>query len=145
MDPIRKQTKENKAVGPEFRIFHLANIEKTKMPRGRGYQQHIVNAECGAKALDVHLNILNPKEPGGHYHHHTMADNVYIVREGEGRLVINGETHTIRQDDVVYIPAGIKHSLTNVSDKPFEIFEIYGPAGDDFDFVLDEEDYRNDT
>ena len=132
-------------MGPEFRIFHLANVQKTPMSRGRGYQQHMVNAACGAKALDVHLNTLNPKEPGGNYHHHTQADNVYIVRNGEGRLVIDGEGHTIRQDDVVYIPAGIKHSLTNVSDNAFEIFEIYAPAGKDFDFVLDEEDYGNGT
>jgi hypothetical protein len=36
------------------------------------------------------------------------------------------------------IGAGQKHSLTNVSDEPFEIFEVYTPAGDQFDFVVDD-------
>jgi oxalate decarboxylase/phosphoglucose isomerase-like protein (cupin superfamily) len=30
------------------------------------------------------------------------------------------------------------HSLSNLSDEPFEIFEIYAPAGRQFDVVADE-------
>ena len=51
---------------------------------------------------------------------------------------MDGESHVIRENDVVYIPAGITHSLSNLSDKPFEIFEIYAPAGRQFDVVADE-------
>ena len=86
----------------------------------------------------MHLNRLDPKEPGGRYHHHTKADNVYIVKKGEGQLVVEDTTYTIREDDVIYIPAGQKHSLTNVSNSIFEIFEIYSPAGEDFDFIIDD-------
>jgi mannose-6-phosphate isomerase-like protein (cupin superfamily) len=43
----------------------------------------------------------------------------------------------IRENDVVYIPAGMKHSLSNLGGEPFEIFEIYAPAGRQFDFVED--------
>ena len=123
----------------EFKIFHLDEVMETPMAGGRGTQKHMINGDCGANSLDVHLNILNPKEPGGRYHHHTQADNVYIVKRGEGQLVLEGKEHTIRENDVVYIPAGSRHSLTNATDHPFEIFEIYAPAGDKFDFVLDEE------
>ena len=49
-----------------------------------------------------------------------------------------GETHVIRENDVVYIPAGMTHSLANLSGSVFEIFEIYAPAGRQFDFVVDE-------
>ena len=51
---------------------------------------------------------------------------------------VDGETYVIRENDVVYIPAGMTHSLSNLSDKPFEIFEIYAPAGRHFDVVVDE-------
>jgi hypothetical protein len=30
----------------------------------------------------------------------------------------------------------VKVPLSNVSDEPFEIFEIYAPAGDKFDFII---------
>ena len=66
------------------------------------------------------------------------TDNVYIVKSGEGELVVEGSTYIIRNDDIIYIPAGQKHSLTNKSDQPFEIYEIYAPAGDRFDFVEDD-------
>ena len=127
---------------PEFRIFHLNETptEPMRSSKGpRGEKKALINPSIGAEKLDVHLNRLNPQEPGGSYHHHSKADNVYIVKRGEGKLVVEGKEHTIREDDVVYIPAGQKHSLQNVSDKPFEIFEIYAPAGDQFDFVPDDE------
>ena len=44
----------------------------------------------------------------------------------------------IREDDVVYILAGTRHSLANDGEVPLELFEIYAPAGDAFDFVTDD-------
>ena len=121
-----------------FKIFRLADCPTVPMNGGRGEQIRLVNADLGTGKLDVHVNRLRVGDPGGAYHHHTNADNVYIVKRGEGKLVVEGEAHTIREDDVVYIPAGMKHSLQNVSDAPFEIFEIYAPAGAQFDFVPDD-------
>ena len=89
--------------------------------------------------IDVHLNVLRVGEPGGRYHSHTVSDNVYIVKSGEGSLVHEGVMYAIKRDDVIYIPAGHKHSLTNSGADPLELFEIYTPAGKNFDFVLEEE------
>tara|TARA_A100001037_G_C15146909_1_gene636710 strand:- start:420 stop:794 length:375 start_codon:yes stop_codon:yes gene_type:complete len=123
---------------PQFRIINLADAPITPMKGDRGTQLRLINKGIGAEKVDVHLNRLDPKEPGGRYHHHSKADNVYIVKKGEGQLVVEGITYTIREDDVIYIPAGQKHSLTNVSNSIFEIFEIYSPAGEDFDFIIDD-------
>jgi len=123
---------------PEFRILNLVDAPVTPMKGDRGTQLRLINADIGAEKVDVHLNRLDPKEPGGRYHHHTNADNVYIVKKGQAQLIVEGTTYTIKEDDVIYIPAGQKHSLTNVSDEPFEIFEVYTPAGDQFDFVVDD-------
>jgi mannose-6-phosphate isomerase-like protein (cupin superfamily) len=71
----------------------------------------------------------------GRLHRHSQSDNVYIVRRGEGMLVAGGETYTIRADQVVFIPAGLPDSLSNFSDEVFEMFEIYAPAGQQFDFT----------
>ena len=82
--------------------------------------------------------ILHTVRCRGKLHHHTKADNVYIVKRGEGTLTADGKTYVIRENDVVYIPAGMTHSLANLSGGVFEIFEIYAPSGRHFDFVLDE-------
>ena len=51
---------------------------------------------------------------------------------------MEAETYLIRENDVVFIPAGMKHSLSNLGESVFEIFEIYAPSGRHLDFVLDE-------
>ena len=108
------------------------------MEGGRGDQIKLINAQLGTDKIDVHLNRLVPGGPRGKLHHHSRADNIYIVRRGEGTLRIENQVYTLRENDVVYIPAGARHSLSNAGTEPFEIFEIYAPAGKDFDFVLDE-------
>ena len=60
------------------------------------------------------------------------------MKRGHGTLTADGKTYVIRENDVVYIPAGMTHSLANLSEDVFEIFEIYAPSGSHFDFVLDE-------
>jgi mannose-6-phosphate isomerase-like protein (cupin superfamily) len=121
-----------------FKILHLDTCPVTAMERGRGEQIKLINPGLGTEKLDVHFNRLVAGGPRGKRHRHTNADNVYIVKRGEGTLTVDGETHIIRENDVVYIPAGMTHSLSNLSDKPFEVFEIYSPAGQHFDVVVDE-------
>ena len=121
-----------------FKILHLHECSVTPMESGRGEQIKLIEPSLGTEKVDVHLNRLVPGGPPGKLHHHTNADNVYIVKRGEGTLTVEGESYAIREDDVVYIPAGMKHSLSNRGAAPFEIFEIYAPSGKHFDFVLDE-------
>lgn len=121
-----------------FKIFHLAECPTNPMEPDRGDQIKLINPALGTEKVDVHLNRLKPGGPRGKYHHHTQADNVYIVKRGEGTLVVEGTTYTIRENDVIYIPAGLRHSLSNLGTETFEIFEIYAPSGKHMDFVLDE-------
>jgi mannose-6-phosphate isomerase-like protein (cupin superfamily) len=108
------------------------------MEPGRGEQIQLVNPALGTDKVDLHLNRLVPGGPRGKVHRHTVSDNIYIVKRGEGTLTIEDETHLIRENDVVYIPAGMRHSLSNLSGEIFEIFEIYAPSGRHFDTVADE-------
>lgn len=121
-----------------FKIWHLGECPTHPMEPGRGEQIKLINPSLGTEKVDVHLNRLIPGGPPGKVHHHTRSDNVYIVKRGEGTLTVEGKRHVIREDDVVYIPAGMKHSLANESDAVFEIFEIYAPSGRHFDFLVDE-------
>ncbi len=76
-----------------------------------GTQMRLVDASLGTVAIDLHINQLRPGGARGRVHRHTKSDNVYIVRRGEGTLTIEGETHLIRTDDVVFIPAGTRQTL----------------------------------
>jgi mannose-6-phosphate isomerase-like protein (cupin superfamily) len=117
-----------------FKIFDLAAVPSVPLENGRGNKVKLVDDNLTA-TLDLHLNTLNPGGASGRLHKHSKSDNVYIVRSGEGELNVEGKIYTIRRDQIIFIPAGLKHSLNNVSDVPLEIFEIYAPAGADFDFI----------
>lgn len=120
-----------------FRIIDIDQAETVPMEKGRGDTVLLVD-ERSTEKIDLHLNRLVAGGPNGSLHRHSISDNIYIVKAGEGTLRIEDETFTIRVGQVVFIPAGTKHSLSNLSPGPFEIFEIYTPAGRDFDFVMDE-------
>jgi len=123
---------------PVFKIMSLGTHPIDGMDGGRGEKLKLINTTLGTHNVDVHLNRLAPGGARGKVHHHTKADNVYIVKRGEGTLTVEGETHLVHEDDVIFIPAGMQHSLSNLGGEVFEIFEIYAPAGQHFDFVLDE-------
>lgn len=121
-----------------LKILDLEQCPVQPMENGRGETVRLVNTDLGTEKIDLHLNRLVPGGPRGKVHRHSRSDNVYLVRRGEGVLTANGETHTIRADQIVFIPAGMPHSLSNLSNDIFEIFEIYAPAGKQFDFVAAE-------
>jgi mannose-6-phosphate isomerase-like protein (cupin superfamily) len=134
VDRLRQNCKETRV----FKIFHLDECQTNPMEPGRGEQIKLINPSLGTEKVDVHLNRLIPGGPRGKHHHHTNTDNVYIVKKGEGTLTIENKTYVVRENDVIYIPAGLTHSLSNLSSDVFEIFEIYAPSGKQMDFVLDE-------
>jgi mannose-6-phosphate isomerase-like protein (cupin superfamily) len=115
--------------------FDLNTCPTTPMENGRGETIRLINTAVGTEKIDLHFNRLLPGGPRGRVHRHSQSDNVYIVRRGEGTLTAAGASYTIRADQIVFIPAGTPHSLSNLSDDVFEIFEIYAPAGRQFDFI----------
>jgi mannose-6-phosphate isomerase-like protein (cupin superfamily) len=130
--------KRGKGEDALFKILHLDKSPTSPMEPGRGEQIKLINTALGTDKIDLHLNRLVPGGPRGKVHRHTVSDNIYIVKRGEGTLTVEGATHVIRENDVVYIAAGTRHSLSNLGREVFEIFEIYAPAGPQFDFVADE-------
>jgi mannose-6-phosphate isomerase-like protein (cupin superfamily) len=123
---------------PVFKIMNLNTTPVEGMDGGRGEKLKLINTTLGTHNVDVHLNRLKPGGPRGKVHVHTRADNVYIVKRGVGTLTVEGKSYEVKEDDVIFIPAGMKHSLSNLGTEMFEIFEIYAPAGKHFDFVLAE-------
>jgi len=119
-----------------LKIIDLSEAPSNPMDGGRGTKKRLVDLADGTQTLDVHMNTLAPGGPPGKLHKHSVADNVYIVRSGTGEFVVEGKTYRVKKDQIVFIPAGLRHSLSNVSDEPFEIFEIYAPAGEQFDFIV---------
>ncbi len=46
-------------------------------------------------------------------HYHRVAEEIYFVLKGQGRMEIDGETSYVRPGDSVLIPPGAWHQLEN--------------------------------
>lgn len=68
---------------------------------------------------------LNPGEEIGEEVH--ALDQFFRVEAGEGKAVLNGESHTISDGFSVVVPAGVKHNIINTSNEPLKLYTIYSP------------------
>lgn len=112
-------------------ITSLARAPRAPMG-DRGETIQLVNPGIGARHVDVHVNVLRPSGPDGRYHYHPASENIYIVLSGTGRFLAEGQEYTLRKDDVVFIPPGVRHSLSARGDEDFVIVEIYTPIPAEF-------------
>ena len=65
---------------------------------------------------------------------HADVDQFIRIEQGAGRVVM-GETRDdltfkreVAEDDVVLVPAGSWHNVTNTGDEPLRLYSVYGPA-----------------
>ena len=79
-----------------FRIIDLDTAVSVPMENGRGDTLQLVDGSMTDK-VDLHLNRLVAGGPNGSLHRHSVSDNIYIVKSGEGQLRIEDETVTIAQ------------------------------------------------
>jgi mannose-6-phosphate isomerase-like protein (cupin superfamily) len=107
---------------------------RTEIPE-RGVSIGLVNAALGAKNVAMHINVLYPNTSGP-YHFHARSENVYYVLMGFGTVLIEGEEHPVGPEQVLFIPPGVKHSVTNKGPGLLKLIEIYAPpASSDFHIV----------
>jgi quercetin dioxygenase-like cupin family protein len=64
-------------------------------------------------------------------HAHKVQEQVYYVLEGEGMLTMDGEAHLMRANDYVYLPAGVRHGLSNTGTTGLVFLVITSPANDE--------------
>lgn len=58
------------------------------------------------------------------YRSHRMRDEVWIIAEGYGLLVVEDETRMVKRGDVAYIAKGQKHALKALGDQNLSCIEI---------------------
>ncbi|ETF00398.1 cupin [Advenella kashmirensis W13003] len=78
------------------------------------------------KNLQLVLMTLQPGDEIGE-EVHEGHDQFFRIEEGEGNVVIDGETHAVSDDDAVIVPAGARHNVINSGDHPLRLYTIYGP------------------
>lgn len=57
--------------------------------------------------------------------HH--VDQIFVVTQGHGQVIINGERSDVYPNYVTFVPAGSHHNFINKGRKELKLFTIYAP------------------
>lgn len=75
----------------------------------------------------VLMSLLPGEEIGMEVH--SEIDQFFRFEAGEGKAVLNGEESSLKDGDVVIVPAGTNHNIINTSPtSSLKLYTVYSPA-----------------
>jgi len=108
-----------------MKIFKSEECIKMANPTpGAPYRPEILIKEHQAKNLGGMFGLLvaSSQVP---YHYHNHRESIIMVFSGEATEVIEGQEMKIKAGDVLFIPAGEKHTTINRSNQDFRYLEFF--------------------
>jgi mannose-6-phosphate isomerase-like protein (cupin superfamily) len=105
-----------------------AEFLATPPPYERHRQVIFSKRETGVSSASV-CSVTIP--PGGKSdtHMHEVADEIWIVTRGRGKVIVDGNEVGIEPGVVVCAPAKSKHQITNTANEVLHAYIIFAPAG----------------
>lgn len=67
---------------------------------------------AGSRLVDYRISTYRPMACV-ELHAHRVQEQIYHVLDGEGMMEIGGERRAVRRHDVIFIPPGVPHKITN--------------------------------
>lgn len=101
---------------------YKANIEKLTIENIK-YRQ----VRYTSKYLQLVLMSLKPKEEIG-FEVHEENDQFFRFESGKGLVTIDERVAEVSDGDVVIVPAGSRHNISNTSDTEYlKLYTLYSP------------------
>lgn len=112
----------------------ISEVAQHEAHNGVGLRRVLLSPELPiAKSLQAMTHgIMKPKSSLG-WHLHDDKDEVILLVRGSGVVHIDGgESLSCSAGDILYIPAGNRHRIENVSDSELEgfFFRVFAEAGE---------------
>lgn len=99
---------------------YVANIEELSL-KNENFREVLYTDK---KSQLVVMSLRGKEEIGEEVHD---VDQFIRVEAGEGKAVLNDQSHDLRDGSVVIVPAGTKHNILNTSDKEMKLYTLYMP------------------
>jgi len=111
-------------------IADLSQIEGRRYP-ARRRTQNLVGGLSPIQAAHFSMGFVTLDPNGGQVPWHNQEqEEIYFVLEGMGEMCLGDERQILTAGQVVTIPGGVFHQMTNVGSEPLKMIYVYGPAGD---------------
>ena len=103
---------------PLIANLHEAELKSYGQGDGFGASLAVLGKQLGAEKLGCTLVVLAPGKRAWPYHLHYAEEEMFVIIEGSGSLRYDGESHPLRQGDVIFTPTGpgTAHQIVNTSD-----------------------------
>jgi mannose-6-phosphate isomerase-like protein (cupin superfamily) len=98
---------------------------------GSALSKPLVRPEtAGSRLLDYRISTYQPM---GYVelHTHKVQEQVYHILDGEGLMEMAGERRVVRRHDVVFIPPGVEHGITNCGLGDLTFIVVTTPVDDE--------------
>jgi mannose-6-phosphate isomerase-like protein (cupin superfamily) len=110
-------------------IADLEQIEGRRYP-ARRRTQNLVGGVSPVQCHHFAVGYVTLDPRGGQVPWHNQEqEEVYFVVEGTGEMCLGDEVRELKTGQLVYIPPGVFHQLSNKGDTPLRMMYVYGPAG----------------
>ena len=111
-------------------IADLSKIDGRTYP-ARRRTQNLVGGASPVQAKNFAMGFVTLEPMGGQVPWHNQEqEEVYFVVAGTGEMCLGDERQTVVGGQLIEIPPGVYHQLTNTGDTPLTMIYCYGPAGD---------------
>ncbi len=117
-------------------VRNLTDVTAYRGPDG-AYVQELGGASTGMQSHSVAV-ICHPPGTASREHHHTIADEVYVVLSGTGELLMDGQRITVRPNDIVILLPGQRHKIGCSGDDDLVLYVTCSPAYDPGEVIWDE-------
>lgn len=58
---------------------------------------------------------------------HRQVEQTFVVVSGQGQSTLDGVSSPLKVNDVLVIPPGVNHNITNNGQVPLKLYTIYAP------------------
>ncbi len=111
-------------------ISDLALIEGRRYP-ARRRTQNLASGVAPIQTKNFSMGHVTLDPDGGQVPWHNQEqEEVYFIVEGTGEMCLGDERREVTGGQMVFIPPGVFHQLTNTGTAPLRMIYCYGPAGD---------------
>jgi mannose-1-phosphate guanylyltransferase len=118
-----------------LKVWKTEHFRKATNPSpGEWYRSPILGSEDQARELGGLVVILPPGKSVP-YHFHKNRESLLLVLSGEAVELYEDKEYPIQAGDVLFIPAGAKHSVINRTAKEIRFLEFFTHPPLEKDFI----------
>jgi quercetin dioxygenase-like cupin family protein len=103
---------------------------------GEDVRPGVARKGFGTDDVILVMNTIQPDmQPAPHTH--DDFDQIATIVSGEAIYHVGDVAHRVSAGSLLLIPAGVEHYIEPVGDQPVENLDVFAPARDDYQHLLD--------